>query len=217
MPKKDDAPTVVDFETAAIQPRPFYPPKPCSVSIKEPGQLPVFWAWGHPSGNNCSQQDAKTRLKKVWQSGRPLLFHNNKFDVDVAETYMGVPRLPWDRYHDTMFLAFMDDPDRQTLSLKPLWSTEFHRRAVARDKLQEWILANVPEAKSKPKAWGAHISKAPGALVGPYAKDDTKMPEQLFNRFYPRIKKLGMEFAYDRERRIMLPLLDNEREGIAVS
>jgi DNA polymerase I-like protein with 3'-5' exonuclease and polymerase domains len=214
--KLDVAPVIVDFETSAIAPRPEYPPKPCSVSIKEPGKAPVFWAWGHPIGNNCSREDAKRRLKTVWRSDQPLLFHNEKFDIDVAETHLGMPRLPWERYHDTMFLAFLDNPDRTTLSLKPLWSMEFNRRAVARDRLQEWILANVPEAKSKPKQWGAHISKAPGQLVEPYAKDDTKMPEQLFNRFYPRIVKQGMLEAYDRERRIMLPLLDNEREGIRV-
>lgn len=210
-------PTVVDFETEAIAPRPKYPPRPVSVSVKEPGKPPQFWAWGHPVGNNCSRRDAELRLRALWRSGEPLLFHNAKFDLDVAETHMGVRRLPWDRVHDTMFLAFLRDPDSETLSLKPLWSETFGRRAKARDLLQEWIVANVPEARAKPKSWGAYISRAPAQKVGPYACDDTKMPEMLFKKFHAEVRRRGMLEAYDRERRILYPLLDNERAGVRVA
>lgn len=209
-------PIIIDFETEAIQKRPHYPPKPVSVSLKEPGKPPQFWAWGHPVGNNCTKQDAKERLRKAYQSGKPLLFHNEKFDIDVGETHMNLPRLNWERYHDTMFLAFLDNPDRSTQSLKPLSEEVLRRKPRERDAVRDWIIQNIPEARAKKSQWGAYISRAPGQLVAPYGKADTTMPEGIFRKLYPKILKRGMGMAYDRERRIMLPLLDSERAGIRV-
>lgn len=216
---KRGGPTVIDFETEAIDKRPAYPPKPVSVSVKEPGKPAQFWAWGHPSGNNCSKEDAKRRLLRIWKDARHdggLLFHNEKFDIDVGEMHLGLPRLPWDCYHDTMFLAFIENPDRATQSLKPLGEEVLHRKARERDALKQWILDHVEEARKKPSTWGAYISRAPAQVVAPYGKQDTVLPEGLFDRLGKRVKQRGMWKAYDRERRIMLPLLDSEREGMRV-
>ena len=216
---KPESVIVVDFETFAIEPRPHYPPVPVGVAIYGQGigsGKPVYYAWGHPTQNNSSKQDAVRALKKVWADPRPKLFHNAKFDLDVAETHLGLPWLDWRQVHDTLFLLFLANPHRSQLSLKPAALEELGIPPTERDEVRDWVLANVPEAKAKPKSWGAFIARAPGDLVGRYAKGDTTRPLGLYEKLYPLILRDGMDAAYDRERRLLRPLVVNERRGIQV-
>ena len=83
----------IDFETAAIQPRPNYPPKPCGVSVKYPGRSPKYYAWGHPEGNNCHFEEGRMAVNAAYKTGERLLYQNSKFDLAVAERWMGM-KLP---------------------------------------------------------------------------------------------------------------------------
>ena len=79
-------PYTIDFETEAIKPRPDYPPKPVGFSIMGPNQRKSrYYAFGHPTENNCTFEEAREVLRDVYRSGKPLLFHNAKFDLDVAQ------------------------------------------------------------------------------------------------------------------------------------
>ena len=233
-------PITVDFETFAIKARPEYPPKPTSVSIIEPGRAPVFLAWGHPSENNCTFTKAKQVLKKVWNDKRPKLFHHAKFDMDVYETHFNGRQLAWHEFHDTMYLAFLHNPHDDKLSLKPLADKYLDMHPEEQDAVKEYIIKHVfltqkggagdvklykmAQAKAPaglfkcpPTKTGAFIAYAPGGLVGTYANGDTIRTRKLFDLFMPYILERGMLEAYDRERRIMRPLLQNEREGIHTS
>ena len=152
--KAIDAAVAVDFETEAIARRPRYPPRPVGVAIAVPGRAPEYLAWGHPIGNNCAKADATRRLKALWRSSAPLVFHNSKFDLDVAEAHLGLALPSWRRCHDTLFLAFLDDPLRRDLSLAGLVVDVLKRSARFKDgALRDWVLANVPEAKRRPAEW----------------------------------------------------------------
>lgn len=211
------APSVitVDFETEGIQARPTYPPKPVGVAVKYPGKKAEYFAWGHPAGNNISKAAARDLLKDVWADKLPKLFHNGKFDIDVGEDHLGLARLHWEQYHDTMFLAFLDNPDRANVKLKDVAEEVIGKAPSERDALREWILRNVAGAKKSD--WGAYICRAPGTLVAKYAaQGDADSTAKLFNVLWPNVEGRGMLEAYDRERRIVLPLLDSERRGIRV-
>ena len=99
---------VVDFETHAIEPRPNYPPRPCSLALKWPDQRDYkLLAWDHgdgskAAGNNCTEKEARAEYKKARNSHYPMLFQNGSFDQDVAEIAWDIPLLPWERYHDTL-------------------------------------------------------------------------------------------------------------------
>lgn len=206
----------IDFETKAIEARPTYPPKPVGVSIKLPHERTArYYAWGHPTGNNTTLTEAKRVLRAAWNDREyKKLFHNAKFDMDVAETHMGMRRLSWDEYHDTLFLLFLHTPHAESLSLKPSAERELGVKPTERDALRDWIIANV---KCQPRKWGAYIADAPGGLVGRYsAKGDAMMTHNLFRKLYPLVHDAGMGAAYDRERRLMPILLDNERLGLRV-
>jgi DNA polymerase I-like protein with 3'-5' exonuclease and polymerase domains len=206
----------VDFETEAIQSRPDYPPRPVGCAVRVPGLRPFYLAWGHPTGNNTTLADARATLRKVWSGALPLLFHNAKFDCDVAETHLGL-RLPaWDRIHDTLFLIFLQNPDRTTLSLKPVAEAVLNLPPNERDAVREWLVKN-GVCKKNDKKWGRFICRAPGTIVGKYAIGDVQRTWQLFERYYREVVvDRGMGAAYDRERRLMPILLASERRGIAV-
>lgn len=207
-------PTVIDFESHGIERRPEYPPVPVGFSIKTPSDRKSrYYGWGHPTGNNCSKRDAQRVLNDAWRSRDPLLFHNAKFDVDVAETHMGMKPLPWDRIHDTQYLLFLIDPHAHSHQLKQSAERILGMEPEERDAVRDW-LEQQKVVRKKQKDWGAHIWKAPGDIVGRYADGDVLRTLKLFEYLYPLVVKRGMLAAYDRERRLMPILLRNEREGI---
>lgn len=210
----------VDFETKGIQKRPEYPPEPVGVSIQLAGKKPRYYAWGHASDNNCTKAEAVRALKEVWRPGQGVLFFNGKFDVDVGETHLGLPRLPAEDIHDAMFLMYLRDPHSKALDLKSLAERHLNEPPEERDELKDWILKNVRTAdgkKPKPSEWGAYISEAPGGLAGRYANGDTTRTTNLFKYAWDWvINEHGMFEAYRREQKVMPIFLDNERVGIRI-
>lgn len=204
----------IDFETDAIEQRPMYPPKPAGVSIAI-GNTSEYLSWGHPLGNNCTKAQAIKRLKQVWDE-YDLVFYNAKFDLDVAETHLGLKIPPWERCHDSLYLAFLDDPLQTSLRLGDVVPKYIRAKAWKAGALEQWILDNVPEARRNKRQWAAYIAKAPGNLVATRAKGDSLNALKLFRKLYKQVLKRGMGEAYDRERRLLLPLLKSERGGICV-
>lgn len=214
------APQVIsaDFETHGIEGRPKYPPKPVSLALKWPDRKEhQLMAWGHEAGgNNCTEKQARAAYLEARNSRFPMVFQNGSFDQDVAETHWEIPLLPWDKTHETMYLLFLWDPHAPSLALKESAHRILNIKPEEQDKLKDWILANVPEAKKKPSTWGAYIWKAPYGVVRPYHKGDLVRTDKLFNWLYPRIVEAGMLEAYQRELKLMPILLRNSREGMRV-
>jgi DNA polymerase-1 len=204
----------IDFETKAIEGRPKYPPEPVGVSIKWPkDRSPKYYAWGHPTGNNCDKAEARRRLSEAYASGLPLLFHNAKFDVDVADVHLGCKIPSWEKIHDTMFLLFLDDPHAASFALKPSADRLLGMAPDEQEAVRNWLIEK-KIVRANDRKWGAHICEAPGDLVGKYAQGDVIRTEKLFKLLYPRVMAEGMGAAYDRERELMPILLENERGGV---
>lgn len=203
----------VDYESFAIQSRPEYPPKPVGVAIKHNGDPAKYYAWGHPTGNNCTEAEGRAALTKAWTSGEEILAHNMQFEMDVSETHFKLPRLPWHLTQDSMFLLFLNDPHGE-LSLKPASERLLDLPPDEQDAVAAWLRQHgVITAKQKP---GAFIAQAPGDVVAPYACGDVDRTRALFDLLMPKIEAAGMGPAYDRERKLLPILLDNARQGIRV-
>lgn len=215
---------VIDYETLPIMARPHHPPAPVGVAIHVPGLKPRYYAWGHPDGNEPgSFEQARVALTTAYAGQRPLLFHNAKFDVDVGEVHLGLPRLPWDRYHDTMPLLFLRDPRAATYALKPSAEAILGLKPDEQDEVVNWLLANQPvkgrklsTSKNSDNYAGAFIAFAPPRLVGKYAIGDLTRTRDLAVRLEKEITNRGMTEAYDRERRLFLHTLEMERQGVRV-
>ena len=211
-------PIVIDFETQGIEPRPHYPPKPVGFSIKRPSdRKSTYYAWGHPQENNCSLAEAKRVLAEVWRGPEPLLFQNAKFDVDVAQTHMGMGPISWERIEDTLYLLFLQDPHASSHSLKPSAERLLGMKPEEQDAVRDWLIANQPAHERITKSnFGKYICLAPGKLVGKYADGDVVRTDKLFRKLYPEIVDRGMLKPYQREKELMPFLLNNERQGLRV-
>jgi DNA polymerase-1 len=217
-------PVFIDFETFKIEGRPFYPPQPVGVAIKYHGEPARYLAWGHGESNNCTYEEAKVALTEAFKHPDGVAFHNAKFDIDVAETHFGLT-LPWQKLHDTLFLTYLDDPHQNQLGLKPTYTRLFGGGTEERDAVQDWLIKNQPLAeegikissgKTSAHYYAGYIAHAPADLVGTYACGDVERTEALFDRLYTSIVDRDMLGAYDRERKLMYVLLEQERQGIPV-
>lgn len=206
--------TTVDFETKPIEAAPDYPPVPVGVSIWLPGDRKgKYYAWGHPTENNCTKGDAQRALANVWKSRTGILCHHAKFDLCVAAEHMGLPFPGWERVHDTVFLLFLRDPYSKSLKLKEAAHEILGMAPEEQDAIREWAIAAKLMPKSRKEA-GEFISQAPGGLVGKYANGDTERTRKLFAKCWPEVMDRGMSVAYDRERRLLPVLMENERDGV---
>lgn len=187
----------LDFETKRIEKRPMYPPEPVGLAVQEDGEPPQYYAWGHPTENNCTMKKVAQRLKGYFKNYK-CVFHNSEFDIAVATKFFYVP-YPRE-WEDTMFLAYLYDP-RDTIALKPLAEKHLNMPADEQQKLRQWILDNTACRDTKEDPWGAWISKAPGNLCSSYAKGDVVRTLKLFSFFSPKIQAEGMGDAYIREKK----------------
>jgi DNA polymerase-1 len=205
---------VVDYETEKIEDRPSYPPKPVGVAIYSPDGKKKYMAWGHPTENNCTKQQAIKILKDLYRTCT-VVFHNAKFDIEVGMEHMGLP-FP-KKYHDTLFLAYLHDPRDPSLALKPLADKYLDMPPDEQTKLKDWIIENISKAKKKPSSWGEYIALAPGKLVGRYAIGDVVRTKKLLNLFYDYIVGTDMLEAYNRELKLLPIVLEMEKTGIRVA
>ena len=212
----------IDFETDPIEDHPNYPPKPVGVAIKWDGELAIYLAWGHPTGNNCTKEQASKILKECYDSEQDWLFHNARFDLAVMIKFFPEV-LSFDdwasnplRFHDTMYLLFLYDPLAPSLSLKPSSERLLGLPPEEQDAVRQWLVDHGVVSSANTKSWGAHIGKAPGDLVGIYAGGDVDRTHGLLMLLYGDVTAAGMGPAYDRERRLAPVLNRNEGEGIRV-
>lgn len=213
-------PVVFDFETHPIEGRPHYPPKPVGVSILLPQEKKSqYYAFGHPSGNNCSEATAKQALTAAYKQAKEtkcgLLAHNSKFDLDVADTHWGLELPSWEGIHDSMFELFLVEPHSPDLKLKPSSERILGLPPSESDALRDFAIAQKWIPKSA-KEYGHLISKMPGDLVGKYANGDVLRSLKLHQKLHPEILASGMERAYNRERELLPFLLESERTGIRI-
>ena len=208
---------VIDFETEGIEARPKYPPKPVSLGIKFPDESKYrIMAWGHPSGNTCTEREARGELKRAYDSRYPVLAQNFVFDGDVAEVHWDLKLPAWEKIHDTLFLIFLDNPHADSLGLKQSAERLLGIKPEERDLMNDWVIANIPEAARKPSTAGAYISRVPFKIVAPYLRGDLTRTLGLFNLLYPTIVDAGMLEAYQRELKLMPILLRNAKRGMRI-
>lgn len=200
----------IDAETGPIRSRPDYPPRAVGYAVKH-GRTKKYLSFGHPTNNNCTRGEAIRYVKRVVKDHVPV-FHNADFDLEVMEQD-GIKVNK--EYHDTLRLAFLNEPRAMTLSLKPQAEEWLGQPPEEQDMLKAWILENVPEAKRRKTRWGEYICKAPGDLTGIYAKGDVQRTLDLFKLWNKEV--IGyMPEAYAREMALIPIKLDMEQGGIRV-
>lgn len=115
--------------------------------------------------------------------------HNGVFDYKFISVHGGYD-LPWERFHDTLTQARIDDPDRPN-GLKPRAAADIDRRAVAGEKaLKEGMAANK-------WTWDTVPINFPPYWI--YSALDPVLTSHLDSQYRPRVMATAPE-AYDLER-----------------
>lgn len=205
----------LDFETEGIAGNVVTnPPVPVGLAAKVDGEKPVYFAWGHPEGNNSTKQEAANFLHKAWD--KDLLFHNAGFDVSVAMKHFNLRMPSPQKIYDTQYSIFLTEPYARSMSLKPSAERILGLPPEEQDKVREWVMTHVQEARVKPSTWGAYICRAPGDLVAEYAKGDVDRTYGIHQKLFPVIQSMEMEQAYRREQRLFPILQESSARGIRV-
>lgn len=224
-----------DFETWPIFKRPTYPPEPVGLAFAEEGVGAHYYRWGHMAGGNRESDytAARTMLTQLWEDPNVcFIFHHARFDMAVAQERWGLPPLPWHRFHDTMFMGFLNNPYESQLGLKPLANKYLGMPPEERDAIESWVLQHKTQLAQNwladgfqarcgklgfgKREIGAWIFACPGDIVEPYAKGDVIRTGMLYQAFAGALSKWDMGAAYDRERRLLPILMANERTGMRV-
>jgi DNA polymerase-1 len=216
-----------DFETEGIVGNPIYsPPKPVGVAIKFDDGPSQYLAWGHPIGNNCSQEDGFFFLRNALKNGGDWLAHNAPFEAAVLRQWWKMRKGDATKFHDTQYLLFLTDPYAFSYSLKPAAERVLGWAPEEQDAVRDWLLAHQPmRAKgitlglSKDETptrhyWARYICMAPGDLVGRYACGDVDRTYALYAKLMPQVEQEGMLDAYRREQKLMPILAASSQRGV---
>ena len=212
----------IDFETEGIEGNPvFNPPRPVGISIKLGDAPSHYYAYGHPTGNNCDYVTARTALMEALakaDESEGWLAHNAPFELAILRDWFDyVPKDP-EKVHDTQYSLFLTDPYAFSFSLKPSAERVLGMAPEERDAVRDWLIANQPmkhkgitlgDSKDETPVrhyWARYICLAPGDVVGPYAEGDTDRAYLLHRHLFPKVGELGMLEAYRREQ-LLQPIL----------
>lgn len=184
-------------------------PQPTGFAIRWPDGTSEYLAFGHPSENNCSFDDARSVLLSIWHL--PLLTHNgSQFDIPILQHWFELPPRDPLLTHDTLFLAYLANPHARSLALKDLARDLLGIPNTEQDELHGWIMQHTA-CRSRKKA-GMHIWEAPGAIVGRYARADVEMTFRLYEHLQDVVGT--MSGAYDRERKLAPILARLQHTGV---
>ncbi|HEY3473256.1 MAG TPA: DNA polymerase, partial [Anaerolineales bacterium] len=173
------------------------------------------FAWGHPTENNCSFEQGRAALMNAINSANDeFLAHHREFENAVLREHFGYTPPDTLKVHDTKFQLFLTDPYAYSFGLKPSAERILGWAPDEQDDLKRWIVSNVPGATEK--NFGAFICRAPGELVGRYARGDTDRTLALHEKLYPLIVDRGMVGAYEREQKLAPILSESSVRGVRI-
>jgi DNA polymerase I-like protein with 3'-5' exonuclease and polymerase domains len=202
----------LDFETEAIDNRPNYPPRPVGIALKIDDADPKYFAFGHPTGNNCEEEFIVGVVRSLIEQADVILMHNAAFDGAILVEKWNLP-LDWGKVRCTMIQAFIDDPYSE-LGLKPLAERLLCLPPEERDNVREWLVKNHVVAANN-KKWGAFIAYAPGDVVAPYAEGDVTRTYHLYQYFSGTLSMNQLD-AYRREMDLLPIVYNMERRGVNI-
>jgi DNA polymerase-1 len=204
----------LDFESFGIEARPAYPPTPVGIAVFTPENGSHYFAWGHPQGNNSTEEEAISVVQGLIDQAERILFHNAPFDCSILEEKWNLT-VPWHKVEDTMVMAFLDNPHGE-LSLKPLAEQHLGLPPEERDAVKDWLISH--GVCRDVKGWGAWIAYAPGGLVGEYAKGDVQRTYELWKYYNGKWHdKPRLQGAYRREMDLMPYILRMDQHGVRIA
>ena len=142
------------------------------------------------------------------QETATFLMHNSFYDMSWLYYEGFRPK----KAVDTMGLVRMIYEDRMTYNLDDCARDILHLRK-GEAELEEWCKANIQGFRGKPQK---HLAQMPVELVAKYAKKDTRLTYDLYEKLIPEIEKQELSYIWDIECRLLPILYRTNHKGIRV-
>ena len=160
------------------------------------------------------QSSHKQAVLNVLSNVKYLIFHNAKFDIEklIAAKLLLRADLTPDRIHDTQTQAHLLDEHRSK-RLKDLARTE-----LGLETDEEEALKKIRELGLKKEDGYLPIYRARPDILIPYALKDAEFTYALWVKFQKQLAAKGQALVnkYDKERALLLVILDIETAGMKV-
>ena len=165
---------------------------PVGVSVAVPGNS-WYFAFGHPSGNNCTVEELKAWCHVTLRAPRISLV-NPSYDIHmVSKIGVNLDEMG-STVRGVQYACALLDETRRHYDLKSMaWDY------LKKDKLE-----------LDPK----EIHKMPGNMVAPYAKKDAELTLELDNYFAPLLAEQGLLEVSQLENDLIYSTLYMERQGV---
>lgn len=194
---------VIDTETTGLK---WWEDRLFGISIALPDGLSMYWDIREsPKCIEWLNDLIRHNMVRVWVG------HNLKFDLHfLREAGVGIPT---DRIDCTMIRAALINEH------EPTYSLDFLGRKYAGEKKDTEIyeeLAKIFGGRPTRNAQMPNISRAPIHVVAPYAIQDAKVTQKLYDWQQVEIDKQGLHKVHRLERDLMPVILDMETQGVRV-
>jgi DNA polymerase I-like protein with 3'-5' exonuclease and polymerase domains len=190
-----------------------YGATPVGFSLSTPDGADYYFAWGHErGGNNCSLADFMQWQRREFAPGGPTaVFHNAGFDLRVG-AYVGV-EFPG-RVEDTITSAALLNELEPSFALGAL-AKKAGLPGKDEKELNEFC-ARAFGGRPTRDAQIGNYHRAPGNVVAPYAKSDSRATLGLHGVNMPRIKEEGLDELYELETAQLPLLLKMHMHGVRI-
>lgn len=187
--------------------------RPVGLSYALPDGQQAYLSWGHPTGNNCTKEEARSwwNAEVAKRNDLTTVFHNAPFDLRMlAYEGFNLPQRP----EDTGVVCALLNELEPAFSLDAL-ATKHTGKTKSDDALNAWC-AQAFGGKPNRKAQAGNYCKAPGTIVGPYAEGDADMTLSLYDATRPLIDAEDLQGIYEVETTLIPVLHRMHMAGVRV-
>lgn len=197
----------LDTETTGLG----YRDRPVGASISYEDKDHYF-AWGHPTENSCSLEEFRRWALGELPKAKAVVMHSGPFDLRMLD-YVGVD-LSGCRVEDTGIVCGLLNELEPSFELDKL-CRKYTGQSKSDEELNAWCAAQFGGSATR-RGQAGNYHRAPGRIVAPYAKGDSRMTLDLYRVRYPSIKDEDLEELYELELAQLPITLRMHRAGVRV-
>lgn len=198
----------LDTETTGLG----YTDRPVGSSISFDDEDHYF-AWGHPDENSCSLGEFRRWSNDQLPRAKSIVMHSGPFDMRMLD-YEGMD-VSGCRVEDTGIICGLLNELEPNFQLDGLCQ-KYTGQSKSDDELNAWCADRFGGRPTR-KGQAGNYHRAPGRIVAPYAKGDSRMTLDLYNARRHLLVNEDLEKLYELELAQLPIVLRMHRAGVKVN
>lgn len=172
-----------------------------------------YFAWGHPEQNSCSLNEFRRWANDQLPKAEKVIMHSGPFDMRMTD-YVGVD-LSGCNVEDTGIVCGLLNELEPSFKLDKLCQ-KYTGQSKSDEELNQWCADRFGGRPTR-KGQAKNYHRAPGRIVAPYAKGDSRMTLDLYNVRRPLLADENLEELYLLELAQLPIVLRMHRAGVKVN